>query len=129
MTQSMNRATPPARTIVLLAHGSRDPLWRMPIEAVADQIRARQPDAVVCCAYLEMCSPSLPDAAASLIAGGALEIRVFPLFLGVGKHAREDLPLLLASIRADHPEVVLELLPTAGEDERLIALMADIALQ
>ncbi|MEP6964431.1 MAG: CbiX/SirB N-terminal domain-containing protein [Polaromonas sp.] len=125
----MNRATPPARTIVLLAHGSRDPLWRMPIEAVADQIRARQPDAVVCCAYLEMCSPSLPDAAASLIAGGALEIRVFPLFLGVGKHAREDLPLLLASIRADHPEVVLELLPTAGEDERLIALMADIALQ
>ncbi|MEO7954121.1 MAG: CbiX/SirB N-terminal domain-containing protein, partial [Polaromonas sp.] len=82
----MNRATPPARTIVLLAHGSRDPLWRMPIEAVADQIRARQPDAVVCCAYLEMCSPSLPDAAASLIAGGALEIRVFPLFLGVGKH-------------------------------------------
>ncbi|MEO7954982.1 MAG: CbiX/SirB N-terminal domain-containing protein, partial [Polaromonas sp.] len=85
--------------------------------------------AVVCCAYLEMCSPSLPDAAASLIAGGALEIRVFPLFLGVGKHAREDLPLLLASIRADHPEVVLELLPTAGEDERLIALMADIALQ
>ncbi len=120
---------PLARAIVLLAHGSRDPQWRLPIEAVAAQIRARQPDAVVCCAYLEMCPPSLPDAAASLIAGGAREVRVFPLFLGVGKHAREDLPVLLASIQAQYPEVVLELLPTAGEDERLTALMAEIALQ
>ena len=125
----MNRPVSHRQAIVLFAHGSRDPLWRLPIEAVADAIRARQPGAVVCCAYLEMCSPSLPDAAASLIAQGAREIRVFPLFLGVGKHAREDLPLLLASIRADHPDVVLELLPTAGEDQRLITLMAEIALQ
>lgn len=125
----MNCARPPPRAIVLFAHGSRDPLWRVPIEAVAAQIRARQPDAAVCCAYLEMCSPSLPEAAASLIAGGAREIRVFPLFLGVGKHAREDLPLLLTSIRAAHPGVMLELLPTAGEDARLTALMAEIALQ
>lgn len=117
------------RAIVLLAHGSRDPLWRLPIEAVADRIRARQPEAVVCCAYLELCSPSLPDAVASLVAGGAREIRVFPLFLGMGKHAREDLPRLLASLRAKYAGVALELLPTAGEDERLIALMAEIALQ
>ncbi len=125
----MNRTAPRPRAIVLLAHGSRDPQWRLPIEAVADRIRARQPDAAVCCAYLEMCGPSLPEAAASLIAGGAREVRVFPLFLGVGKHAREDLPVLLASIQAQYPEVVLELLPTAGEDERLTALMAEIALQ
>ncbi len=125
----MNRHAPHPQAIVLFAHGSRDPLWRLPIEAVAGAIRARQPDAVVCCAYLEMCSPSLPEAAATLIAGGARGIRVFPLFLGVGKHAREDLPQLLASIRADHPEVELELLPTAGEDQRLITLMAEIALQ
>ena len=129
MTSSLTCPPPLARAIVLFAHGSRDPLWRLPIEAVAAQIRARQPDAAVCCAYLEMCSPSLPDAAASLIAGGIREIRIFPLFLGLGKHAREDLPLLLASIRAAHPGVVLDLLPAAGEDERLTALMAEIALQ
>ena len=129
MTSSINRAAPLHRAIVLFAHGSRDPLWKLPIEAVADAIRARQPGALVSCAYLEICSPSLPDAAASLIAQGAREIRVFPLFLGVGKHAREDLPRLLASIRADHPDVLLELLLTAGEDQRLITLMAEIALQ
>ena len=36
--------------IILFAHGSRDPLWRMPIEGVAADIRARQPDMAVRCA-------------------------------------------------------------------------------
>jgi sirohydrochlorin cobaltochelatase len=114
--------------IILFAHGSRDPLWRLPIEAVARQITERQPDSLVRCAYLELCVPSLPDAATDLIAAGARKIRVFPLFLGVGKHAREDLPLLISDLRAAHPQVTIELLPTAGESDKLISLMADIAL-
>ncbi len=114
--------------IILFAHGSRDPLWRVPIEAVALDIRARQPDAAVRCAYLELCVPSLPDAAAELIAAGAQRVRIFPLFFGVGKHAREDLPLLIDQIKAAHPGVLIELLPAAGEYPQLTALMADIAL-
>ena len=114
--------------IVLFAHGSRDPHWRAPIEAVAAQIRTRQPGTPVGCAYLELCAPSLPEAATDLIAGGAKKIRVFPLFLGVGKHAREDFPLLIEQIRAAHPGVAVELLPTAGEYQQLTSLMADIAL-
>ncbi len=116
------------RAIVLLAHGSRDAQWAAPIEAVAARIRERQPTTAVCCAYLEMCSPTLPDAVSSLVASGALEVRVFPLFLGVGKHAREDLPKLMATAKALHPSIAIELLPTAGEHELLTALLADIAL-
>ncbi len=114
--------------IILFAHGSREPQWRAPIEAVAVQISARQPDARVRCAYLEICEPSLLDAASELIAAGARQLRVFPLFLGVGKHAREDLPLLIAQVRAAHPDVRIELLPAAGEYAQMTALMADIAL-
>jgi sirohydrochlorin cobaltochelatase len=114
--------------IILFAHGSRDPLWRLPIEAVATEIRAREPAALVSCAYLELCQPSLPEAADAFVAAGATQIRVFPLFLGVGKHAREDVPLIIEEIRARHPTVHLELLPTAGESRQLTALMADIAL-
>ena len=83
---------------------------------------------MVRCAYLELCLPSLPDAATDLIAAGARKIKVFPLFLGVGKHAREDLPLLISELRTSHPDIVVKLLPTAGESDKLIALMADIAL-
>ena len=114
--------------IILFAHGSREPQWRAPIEAVAVQISARQPDARVRCAYLEICEPSLLDAASELIAAGARQLRVFPLFLGVGKHAREDLPLLIAQVRAAHPDVPIELLPAVGEYAQMTALMADIAM-
>jgi sirohydrochlorin cobaltochelatase len=124
MTPSLSSHT----GIVLFAHGSRDPRWRAPIEAVATQIRLRQPEAQVCCAYLELCAPSLPEAALELVAGGARRIKVFPLFFGVGKHAREDLPLLIEKIRAAHPNVLIDLLPTAGEYEQLTVLMAEIAL-
>lgn len=114
--------------IILFAHGSRDPQWRVPIEAVALQIAARQPKTLATCAYLELCEPSLPQAAINLIAAGASKLRVFPLFLGVGKHAREDLPLLIDAVRLAHPDVTVELLPTAGESPQLTALMADLAL-
>jgi sirohydrochlorin cobaltochelatase len=114
--------------IILFAHGSRDPLWRLPIEGVAADIVARQPWTEVRCAYLELCTPTLPDAAAELIAAGARRIRIFPLFFGVGKHAREDLPLLVDQVRSAHPDVLVELLPAAGEHPQLTALMADIAL-
>jgi sirohydrochlorin cobaltochelatase len=126
---ALSQAPEPITTgIILFAHGSRDPLWRMPIESVAADILARQPEATVRCAYLELCTPTLPDAAAELIAAGASQVRVFPLFFGVGKHAREDLPTLIDQIRAAHPGVAIELLPAAGEYPQLTALMADIAL-
>ena len=114
--------------IILFAHGSRDPLWRVPIEAVATEIRRRHKAALVSCAYLELCLPSLPQAVDDMVSAGATHIRVFPLFLGVGKHAREDLPLIIKEIRSKHPQLRLELLATAGESAQLTALLADIAL-
>lgn len=117
------------RGIILLGHGSRDPHWQAPMQAVAAHIRVRQPDIKVCCAYLELCAPSLPEAATDLITAGTRHIKIFPVFFGVGKHTREDLPRLLEQIRVAHPDVAIELLPAAGEHEQLTRLMADIALR
>ncbi|MEN9471950.1 MAG: hypothetical protein RLZZ495_39, partial [Pseudomonadota bacterium] len=85
--------------IILFAHGSRDPLWHLPIEAVKTQLAQRAPDTPVACAYLELSTPDLPTAAAQLIEMGADSVSIVPLFLGVGKHAREDLPQLVADLR------------------------------
>ena len=115
--------------ILIFAHGSRDPLWRLPVEAVAAAVRAREPGVQVACAYLELCAPDLPEAAAHAIAAGATEVRVLPLFFGMGKHAREDLPRLIEQLRQTHPAVDFRLLPTAGEQPRLTALLAELALE
>ncbi|WP_180683450.1 sirohydrochlorin chelatase [Tepidicella baoligensis] len=117
------------RAVVVFAHGSRDPLWRRPVEAVADAIAALDPSSRVGCAYLELCEPSLPAAVAELVATGASDIRVLPLFFGMGKHAREDLPSLMAALQQQYPTVRLHLLPPAGEHPRLIGLLAEIALE
>lgn len=114
--------------IVLFAHGSRDPLWHRPMEAVAQRIRARAPGVTVACAYLELSPPDLPHCVAGLVAGGATQVRVLPMFLGVGKHAREDLPLLMAQLQTNHPAVHFALLPAVGEDPRLLDTLAEIAL-
>jgi sirohydrochlorin cobaltochelatase len=115
--------------IILLAHGSRDPLWRQPIEAVAARIAADQPATAVRCAYLELCAPRLPEAAQALVQGGATQITVAPLFLGMGKHAREDLPRLMDALRQAHPGVRFHMQRAMGEDPRVVQLMAQIAAE
>jgi sirohydrochlorin cobaltochelatase len=118
-----------ARGVIVFAHGSRDPLWRDPVEAVAARIAQTDPAVAVSCAYLELCEPDLHQAADRLVATGARHVRVLPLFFGMGKHAREDLPRLMQELVHAHPQVRFELLPTAGEDPRLTALLAQIALE
>ena len=53
--------------VVLFGHGSRDPLWRAPIEAVAERMRQIAPHIETRCAYLELSEPILPTAAAKRI--------------------------------------------------------------
>ncbi len=81
------------------------------------------------CAYLELMDPDLPTAVRDLIgAGGVDRIGVVPMFLGVGRHAREDLPVLMAALAVEHPQIEFHIQPAIGEDPRLIDLIAQIAL-
>jgi len=121
-------STAPHRGIILFAHGSRDPLWSQPMEAVAARTRQLDPQALVRCAYLELTAPDLPACAAELVAAGARSITIVPMFLGVGKHAREDLPHLVADLQHRYPGVAWQLQGAIGEDARVTDLLARIAL-
>ena len=110
--------------IVLFAHGSRDPAWQRPMLAVAQRIRDQVPHAWVACAYLELTEPSLPQAVAQAIELGHGHIRVLPMFLGVGKHVREDLPVLMAQLQQDHPQVRFDLQPAVGEQSAVLDALA-----
>ena len=114
--------------VILFAHGSRDPLWRGPIEAVASLIRQTSPGTPVECAYLELCEPNLPHAVQMLVKQGALHIRLLPVFFGMGKHTREDLPDILRELKQAHPGVHFELLRPAGEHPEITTLLARLAL-
>ena len=120
---------PPVTGLILLAHGSRDAQWRAPMEAVCAAVRQRQPQGLCACAYLEACEPDLPGAAAELVALGARRLLVLPLFLGTGKHARQDIPRIVSAWSAVHPQIPMRLEAAVGENPAVIALLADLALQ
>ena len=115
--------------IILFGHGSRDALWHLPIQAVAERIRVTSPTTTVTCAYLELTEPSLAVAAVSLIATGVSNITILPMFLGTGRHAREDLPKLVTELQQQHPDIRFEVRPAVGENPAVLDLLAKIALE
>ena len=106
--------------IILFAHGSRDPDWARPFKQLADTLRTKV-DGPVAVAYLELMSPTLEEAIASL---GATDIRVVPVFLGQGGHVKDDLPKLVAAAQKKHAGVTIRLEPAIGEQTAVIEAIA-----
>ncbi len=114
--------------ILLFAHGARDPAWAMPFKAIQTAVAAASPDQKVELAYLELMTPSLPDTAEKLIAEGVNSITVVPLFMAQGGHLKKDLPVLLDSLRAQHPSVCVTLTPAIGDVPELTQAIAQWVL-
>ena len=114
---------------ILFGHGSRDPAWRIPIDRVAERMRAIDPQCGVRCAFLELTEPDIKQVATELVANGVTHITVLPMFLGVGRHAREDLPLLVQELQVKYPKVEFELKPSVGEEPLVIEVLAKLALE
>lgn len=114
--------------IILFAHGSRDEQWRQPIEAVAQQIKQLSAQTVVACAYLELTKPDLASTVEAMSLQNIATIDIVPMFLGVGRHAREDLPELVQQLKASYPHINFNLRRAVGEEPRLTLTLAEIAL-
>ncbi len=116
------------RAIVLFAHGSRDPRWREPLEAIARRMAELDASVPVGCAYLELMQPDLAAASLELAARGATSIHIVPMFLGMGRHVREDLPRQVQALRTRHPDVAFSVAAAVGERPEVIDLLAAVAL-
>jgi sirohydrochlorin cobaltochelatase len=90
-------------------------------------MRAQKANLPVAVAFLELTAPDLPHTVELLMKQGVAHVRIVPMFLGVGRHAREDLPELVRGLTQAYPQMSFELLPAIGEHPAMTALMADIA--
>lgn len=118
-----------SRGLILFAHGARSAAWAAPFERLRDQTRARLPGCEVELAFLELMSPSLPDAASAMAARGITALTVVPVFLGQGGHLLRDLPALADAIRAAHPDLRLNVVGAIGEDPAVQQAMADYCIK
>jgi sirohydrochlorin cobaltochelatase len=99
--------------IILLAHGSPDPLWKEPFESLYSQVSLTYGVANFSLAYMELTSPTLEDAI-ELLGDHVQTVAVLPLFLAVGRHLRQDVPAQIEALQ--RCDLKIELLPPIGED-------------
>lgn len=112
------------KSLILFAHGARDPNWAEPFRRLRALTQASLPDVAVELAFLELMTPDLPQLAAQQIADGAQQVTIVPVFLGQGGHVRRDLPVLIAQLQQAHPGIQFQVAEAAGEDAGVLQALA-----
>jgi sirohydrochlorin ferrochelatase len=106
-------------TLVLTAHGSKDPRSAANARAVAGRVARVRPGLDVRLAFCELNTPNLVDVLNGL-SGTTREAVVTPLLLANAYHARIDIPGQIASCAT--AERVRQA-PVLGEDDRLVSVL------
>ncbi len=115
--------------LVLFAHGSPKPAWRLPFDRLCAVLQERAGADHVRLAFLSSCAPDLVAVADEAVADGVDELRILPLFMSGGGHVLADLPALCETIATRWPDLKITTLPSVGEHPRVVAAMADIAAE
>lgn len=89
-------------SLLLVAHGSRDPRAEATCRAIRDRVAAAKPAAVVAVSYLEHTAPSPADAIAGFPDG---PVALVPLLLATAYHVRVDIECVARDARAAGREI------------------------
>lgn len=111
--------------LIVFAHGSRVIAANEAVKVVAGEAARRAGITAYRTAFLELAAPTLAEAVGDLATAGIRRVLVTPYFLTMGRHLVEDLPRLLAAIRSEHPELVLEASPPLDGHPALAGILAD----
>ena len=106
-------------TLVLTAHGSRDPRSGANARALADRLTLMRPDLDVRLAFLELNEPNFTDVLAEL--PDSRRAVVAPLLLASAYHARLDIPKQIARAGARG----IRQADVLGEDDRLVSVLRE----
>ncbi|MEY9836103.1 sirohydrochlorin chelatase [Streptacidiphilus sp. EB103A] len=87
-------------TLLLVAHGSRDPRHAATVTDLAALVRAQRPAQSVEVGYLDHCAPRIPQVLSRLRG----PVVALPLLLNHAFHARSDIPAVLAE---NHPDLTI----------------------
>ena len=102
-------------TVILIAHGSRDPRWCRPFEALQWRLSQTLPGYVINLCYLQLCGPTLDETMERVIASGPSRITVIPIYLAMGRHVRQDIKREIDSWRRKSKCPPIDLIGALGE--------------
>ena len=92
-------------SIVLAAHGSRDPAAIREVEALVSLIRKRAPERDISHGFLEFAVPTIDEGVKTSVDAGAQRVVMLPALLLAATHAKNDMPGELALLKRKFPGV------------------------
>jgi sirohydrochlorin cobaltochelatase len=95
--------SPPA--VLLIGHGTRLGDGVAEFRALADQLQQALPDRTCLAGFLELVEPNLPEALEQLRQRGHRRITALPALLMAAGHVKNDIPVILNTFQAEHPEM------------------------
>ncbi|WP_129843073.1 CbiX/SirB N-terminal domain-containing protein [Streptomyces sp. RFCAC02] len=110
-------------TLLLVAHGSRDPRHAATVAALTARVRALAPGVTVAAGFLDFCVPDVDRAVERLHAEGERHIVAVPLLLNHAFHARTDIPAVLAGCAARFPGLTIAQAEVLGPDPLLLTAL------
>ncbi len=112
--------------LVIAAHGTRLPEGQQACRGLVDRVRTMLPGVRVLDCYVELDTPTIPDAvAAGLAQDPDRHVVVVPLMLGTGGHVRHDIPEGIGTGRAQVDAGQVTYTPHLGPDPRLRAAVRE----
>lgn len=103
-------------TLLLVAHGSRDPRHAATVTDLAARVRVLRPGLDVEIGYLDHCAPRIGQVLTRLDG----TVTALPLLLNRAFHARSDIPAVLAEAAVGHPALTVRQGPVLGPSPLLL---------
>lgn len=94
-----------SRATLLIAHGSREERSNREFLELVDRFSKGAGREAVLGAFLDLASPSIPEAIDACVTAGAKDVLIVPLMLFWGKHVAQDVPKMIDDARKRHPRV------------------------
>jgi sirohydrochlorin cobaltochelatase len=113
--------------VVLFAPGLAEARLRKPFEELEETLKNELGRDRVRLAYVSAASPNLADVAAEAADDGIARLRILPLFLTPGGPLEKEIPEQVSVVRAQVPQITVEILKPVGEHPRMRTLLHALA--
>ncbi len=110
------------KCVLIISHGSREKSANNDFKRLVRKYVKLHSNWKVSHAYLEMASPSIPEAL-EVLALKSNEILVLPLFFFAAKHIKKHIPEILKAFQKDHPKTKVKLARPLGSDSKLLEIL------
>ncbi|MEU6315875.1 CbiX/SirB N-terminal domain-containing protein [Streptomyces sp. NPDC047014] len=110
-------------TLLVIAHGSRDPRHAATVHALTRRARALRPGLRVETAYLDFNAPRVEQVLSALYAEGVREVVALPLLLTRAFHAKADVPAVLSEALPRLPGLSVSVADVLGPSPLLLAAL------